>query len=1690
MARLGERARRFTRDVKDYQLVYPCKVTSEGEFLSHYVPHHFQLSNYHDTEAQGAESHRPEDRVHYKLKFNGEDHHLVLVPNHHLLAPGMIIETRTSGGTKDDPLSNVELRPADDLQCFYHGHVRGHEGSKTALSTCYGLSTGGNLYEEPDFYIRFEAGFVRTKRGTYMIEPAMDHEPVDGLEHPHLLFEYDPDPLLDSVKTTNCGTRDNLEEALSQRKSRRSAHSERLKVDSYTAEKSEVMYLETLVVSDWTFLQYHKELDVDNYMLTIMNMAYNMYHDATLGVLIHLTIVRHIKLEEEKDEMNTKVSAASEETLESFCKWQNEMNPGDDSHPNHHDVAVLLTRTDICDTDGDCGLLGIAKMAGTCEPTLSCAVNEDNGMKLGYTVTHEVGHTLGMDHDLAERGCPGKLPSGEFTVMNPGVSMKITGWSNCSQDYIRHYVDLGFSYCLYDVPTDHDFEMTDILPGVMYGGDYQCKTLVNSQAKECEMGLACDSLNCEIPDYGCVQTHVPAAAGTKCGENKWCYARQCLQLGERPGATDGGWGEWSDWSECSRTCGSGVAYSERQCNNPSPTHGGRFCIGDRRRHNICATEPCDVNDTPFRDLQCSEFNDWVYPEDEKKHTWKGYYKHGENPCSLYCLSENKVLTALKPKVVDGTTCYRGIRDICIGGTCKEVPCDLNLTSNAVEDVCGVCRGDGTSCINKVGSQTFIAENKALALKLPRSVLTSYPRPRLGTHYQLLIVWPVGALTLPQPTHTDDYRDSATQSPLLDDWGHSPAEAGRFSNHLYGEQTPLNRPPSPSWLCRSSIDTHITCEASNLGTDDTVPSIRKTAEKIPPAVLRFPRWEDLALPSLQFGLKPPDVARVPLRGSNLPGLPYRMKKLVNIPVGATNIRVEETEPTKSYLILRDTEKKVALLKGTELGMFDISGMKVWIGMIKYQQEAFNIPGPTQTPLAFFVQPIENVTMRYSMGEKAMEQRKPVFIWDFLDWSKCSALCGPGTQLSQPKCVEKIAGVVDDSHCQNMEKPSAKTQRCEIAECVPRWMLGDWQNCEKSLDSNSCKKSRLVKCIKPTGEGQGASLIIPEGSCGVPKPDTERPCVCEKTGKKKRCDRKKNRSMLSNEDQELDEDGNTDCTELESNDGASRHSLAGMSRTMQGTSSNSGDDSDRDENEYNTYSGFDWPGQSKESDKENPSNEITVEDSDSREEENEVYDNPIHFYNIKNDGKRDENDDIKNSRGMEDTSNVDRQNVLNKKDFSYENSDKTFVQPQLKSTTGKINYNFWNKFFNNADETDQNVFSSSTNIQEGTDKGEYQVKHSPKLESNKNKNDRKKSYTLAKVRSEIIREKDDDDTGDEEGSFINGTPESQDYETNLLLNEYPYKSTYKRESQYNSEEYTQRDSPKEVKEDQENNKLNSVSFIDKDTSPESEYNWKPNSDEYDYENTNEYLNDEMGGDVEGNKAMWGKASKISDEAFSKNYMESNPSDNLDDSRIGGKYTSSDLSDEENMREYARGSSDTPLRDTEGLTSLYRGSNRNIANFERARGKSKSMKTSTNKKKSRTKHEKPSQDVFPKGCLTPEIIRHIPFCVDPNSGSILVNETGELVGRVPVQDTQAEEMRKLHSRDDIIIERGKTIKDLEPLDELKLTVNVDKTESKQLEHLPEGIQPPGENDKKLELEGKDVLQYMQKMQENSNNKSLGLN
>lgn len=52
---------------------------------------------------------------------------------------------------------------------------------------------------------------------------------------------------------------------------------------------------------------------------------------------------------------------------------------------------------------------------------------------------------------------------------------------------------------------------------------------------------------------------------------------------------------------------------------------------------------------------------------------------------------------MEPRAKDGTKCRPGTRDMCVSGTCKPLGCDGVIDSQAVEDVCGVCNGDGTQC---------------------------------------------------------------------------------------------------------------------------------------------------------------------------------------------------------------------------------------------------------------------------------------------------------------------------------------------------------------------------------------------------------------------------------------------------------------------------------------------------------------------------------------------------------------------------------------------------------------------------------------------------------------------------------------------------------------------------------------------------------------------------------------------------------------------------------------------------------------------------------------------------------------------------------------------------------------------------------------------------------------------------------
>ncbi|XP_035795510.1 papilin-like isoform X2 [Anopheles albimanus] len=153
---------------------------------------------------------------------------------------------------------------------------------------------------------------------------------------------------------------------------------------------------------------------------------------------------------------------------------------------------------------------------------------------------------------------------------------------------------------------------------------------------------------------------------------------------------------WSDWgapSNCSRPCGGGVAYQERECLD---TDNGRpSCTGGTKKYFSCNFQDCPEQQQDFRKQQCSEFND--VPFEGHRYQWEPYTR-AQNPCELNCMPiGEQFYYRHRSKVIDGTRCNDESFDVCIDGTCQPVGCDLVLGSQAKEDKCRVCRGDGSSC---------------------------------------------------------------------------------------------------------------------------------------------------------------------------------------------------------------------------------------------------------------------------------------------------------------------------------------------------------------------------------------------------------------------------------------------------------------------------------------------------------------------------------------------------------------------------------------------------------------------------------------------------------------------------------------------------------------------------------------------------------------------------------------------------------------------------------------------------------------------------------------------------------------------------------------------------------------------------------------------------------------------------------
>ncbi|XP_077105471.1 A disintegrin and metalloproteinase with thrombospondin motifs 8-like isoform X2 [Ranitomeya variabilis] len=363
-----------------------------------------------------------------------------------------------------------------------------------------------------------------------------------------------------------------------------------------------------------------------------------------------------------------------------------------------------------------CDTLGVADIGTVCEPSKSCSVIEDDGLQAAYTLAHELAHVLSIPHDNSNNCWKVFGDLDQHHLMAPLLLRlnKSMPWSPCSAMHLTDFFDSGYGNCLLDTPGT-----SLILPveppgrSARYDLDNQCRQVFGEEFSHCantRQDDVCSQLWCKVMDETVCHTKngsLPWADGTPCGQRHICWDGVCQVEDEvlpPQVPVDGNWGSWNPWGECSRSCGGGVRFSYRECNDPQPHNGGKYCQGLRAKYESCSTQECPPGEKSFRDLQC-EIHNFSDRHGNLK-VWLPKYS-GVSPrdrCKLMCQerggSEFKVFQS---KVVDGTLCGPDSLSVCVQGQCFKAGCDHILNSTKKLDKCGVCGGDGSSCRKITGS---------------------------------------------------------------------------------------------------------------------------------------------------------------------------------------------------------------------------------------------------------------------------------------------------------------------------------------------------------------------------------------------------------------------------------------------------------------------------------------------------------------------------------------------------------------------------------------------------------------------------------------------------------------------------------------------------------------------------------------------------------------------------------------------------------------------------------------------------------------------------------------------------------------------------------------------------------------------------------------------------------------------------
>uniref|UniRef100_A0A3B5ANX1 ADAM metallopeptidase with thrombospondin type 1 motif 16 n=1 Tax=Stegastes partitus TaxID=144197 RepID=A0A3B5ANX1_9TELE len=1032
----------------EYEIVSPYEVSHQGLYISHEIAHHQRRRRRRSLMPDAGSSNNDNETIHFRLSGLGQDFHMELrEASESLIAPGFTIQVLGKNGTK-----SLRAYYQDDL-CFYQGSLRSRVNSSVALSTCMGMS-----------------GLIRTRDADYFLRPVprslaqTENFKAPVSHQPHILYKRERESRTEQ-KVHHHRHDNDYRYGEKQRQhfcGRRKKYMPKppeedvfILPDEYKFiprnkraalvknQASQKLNVETLVVVDRKMMDNHGHENITTYVLTVLNMVRDIEF-CNDGLVIN----HH-----------------ADHTLNSFCHWQSTLGGREG---RHHDHAVLLTGLDICSWKNEpCDTLGFAPISGMCSKYRSCTVNEDTGLGLAFTIAHESGHNFGMVHDGEGNVCK----KSEGNIMSPTLAGHngIFSWSVCSRQYLSRFLNSAQALCLSDEPRAvKEYRYPEKLPGELYDADTQCKWQFGEKAKLCTLDFKkdiCKALWCHRVGRKCETKFMPAAEGSACGPDMWCRRGQCVKQGdEGPRPQHGHWSEWSSWSACSRSCESGVTYRERQCNNPRPTYGGKFCEGSSRSYKLCNTVDCPSNTVDYRAKQCAEFNSkqfrgWYY-------TWRPYTRvDDQDVCKLYCFAEGfDFFFALASKVKDGTLCSQDSSNVCIDGLCERVGCDRVLGSTAVPDACGVCKGDNSTCKIYKGQ---------------------YTKQHFTNQYYGVVTIPAGArsIRVVELNTSSSYlaiRDTQRHYYLNGHWTVDWPGRHPIAGSIFEYKRPYNRPESLISVgpTNETLIIEILLQGWNPGVRWEY-TLKRTDDKLMKNHIKHNyTWAIIR-----------SQCSATCAGGQMNTKTACYKDLrVQVNMSYCNPR---SRPATG-LIACNTQPCPASWSVGEWGVCSRS-----CGGGEQTRQVLCVRRTSRTNVDALAD--SQCAQSAPVRRQACNTHSCPPVWTAGPWSQCSRKCGNGLKKRTVLCTstnpDAQTHTLPDSMCAGLPKPASQ-ESCFLKRCQKQrkvqWFVSTWQEC--SVTCGRGYQARFIKCAEKDTAGKYRELAAKK--CHhVPKPTVElqKPCI---------------------------------------------------------------------------------------------------------------------------------------------------------------------------------------------------------------------------------------------------------------------------------------------------------------------------------------------------------------------------------------------------------------------------------------------------------------------------------------------------------------------------------------------------------------------------------------------------------------------